>query len=191
MDDKKPCYQLLITTSISETKKYTLNKYLQWRQCLKLKILPFWKFPSFSVDKWLLLWFFCSFLWLMDYLSEPCMIGCFNCPITGVQLQPTVQLQMYRMISEKWSCECTNNNICGICKSNNYFCIYAPHVISQISQSRPKNWTTDMDTFRALLLFVFTEFSLLIFSFRSRKLVTLLFGILRSFRVFVLAKCCR
>ena len=33
--------------SISETKKYTLNKYLQWRQCVKLKILPFWKFPSF------------------------------------------------------------------------------------------------------------------------------------------------
>ena len=28
------------------------------------------------------------------------MIGCFNCPLTGVQLQPTVRLQLYRMISE-------------------------------------------------------------------------------------------
>ena len=27
------------------------------------------------------------------------MIGCFNCPITGVRLQPTVRLQLYRMIS--------------------------------------------------------------------------------------------
>ena len=33
------------------------------------------------------------------------MIGCFNCPIRGVQLQPTVDytvlLQLYRMIKEK------------------------------------------------------------------------------------------
>ena len=29
------------------------------------------------------------------------MVGCFNCPITGVRLQPTVRLQLFRMISEK------------------------------------------------------------------------------------------
>ena len=29
------------------------------------------------------------------------MIGCFNCPGTGIRLQPTVRLQLYRMISKK------------------------------------------------------------------------------------------
>ena len=29
------------------------------------------------------------------------MIGYFNCPITRVQLQPTVRLQLYTVISEK------------------------------------------------------------------------------------------
>ena len=29
------------------------------------------------------------------------MIGCFNCPITGVRLQPTSRLQLSKMISEK------------------------------------------------------------------------------------------
>ena len=28
------------------------------------------------------------------------MIGCLNCPITGVRLQPNVRLQLYRVISE-------------------------------------------------------------------------------------------
>ena len=47
-----------------------------------------------------------------------------------------------------------------------------------------------MDSFRPLLLIVFTEFSQLILSFHSRKFVAPLFGILRSFGVFILAKCC-
>ena len=46
--------------------KYIKSKYLQWRQRLLFKILPFWKFPSFSWDKWLLLWLLWSFLWLVD-----------------------------------------------------------------------------------------------------------------------------
>ena len=35
--------------------KYIWNKYSQWRLCLNLKIPPICKFPSFSMDKWLLL----------------------------------------------------------------------------------------------------------------------------------------
>ena len=40
------------------------------------------------------------------------------------------------------------------------------------------------------VLFVFAEFSLFFLSFRSRKFVTPLFGILRRFGVFILAKYC-
>ncbi|RMX43673.1 hypothetical protein pdam_00006333 [Pocillopora damicornis] len=40
-----------------------------------------------------------SVIWWL-YLSGLCMIGCFNCPITGFRLQPTVRLQLYRVISE-------------------------------------------------------------------------------------------
>ena len=65
LDNKKSCYQLIMTISISQN-KYTWNKYLQWNQCLQLKIPSFWKFPSFSENKWLLLGLFWSFLWLMD-----------------------------------------------------------------------------------------------------------------------------
>ena len=45
--------------------KYIYNKYLQKRWCLKLKIPSFWKFPTFSKDKWLLLWLLWSILWLV------------------------------------------------------------------------------------------------------------------------------
>ena len=48
----------------------------------------------------MLLWLLWSILWLVD-LTERTMVGCFNCPITGVRLQPTVRLQLFRMISEK------------------------------------------------------------------------------------------
>ena len=40
---------------------------------------------------------FCD--WWIE-LSGPSMIGCFNCAITGVRLQATVQLQLYKVISE-------------------------------------------------------------------------------------------
>ena len=49
------------------------------------------------------------------------MISCLNCLITDVQLQPIVWLQLYRVISERWSCECTNN-IWGICNGYDYVC---------------------------------------------------------------------
>ena len=41
---------------------------------------------------------FCDW-WI--WLSGLTMIGCFNCPITGVRLQPTSRLQLSKMISEK------------------------------------------------------------------------------------------
>ena len=41
---------------------------------------------------------FCDW-WI--WLSGLTMIGCFNCPITGVRLQPTSRLQLFKMISEK------------------------------------------------------------------------------------------
>ena len=61
---------------------------------------PFWKFLIF-LDKWLLLWLLWLTPWLVDLAEWTCMIRCFNCPITGVRLQPTVQLQLYRMRSKK------------------------------------------------------------------------------------------
>ena len=49
LDNKKSCYQLIITIS-----------------CLLLKIPPFWKLPCFFLDKWLFLWLLWSILWLVE-----------------------------------------------------------------------------------------------------------------------------
>ena len=57
----------------------------------------FGNFQFFFQGKWSLL------VWLCDWrilLSGLRMIGCFNCPITGVRLQPTVLLQLYRVIND-------------------------------------------------------------------------------------------
>ena len=68
-------------------------------------------------------------------------------------------------------------------------------VISQISQSRQRTLTLTMekltDIFLVLLVFFSRGFTKFFFvSFCSRKFVSLLIGILRSFGVFVLAKSC-
>ena len=69
LDNTKSCYQLIITVTISKKKKnFRMN--VSARECLKWKIPLFWKFPSFL-----------SFFRIS-----------FNCPITGVRLQPTVWL---------------------------------------------------------------------------------------------------
>ena len=47
-----------------------------------------------------------------------------------------------------------------------------------------------MDIFRVLLVLFSRSFNQLFLSFRSRKFVTPLFGILRSYGIFILAKCC-
>ena len=81
------------------------NKYT--RQCLSLKIPPFWKLPSFSLDKWLL-------LLLLSGLS---MIGCFhalsdnrypitaNCPITLSNYNCTEWLVIYKAADVPITCE--------------------------------------------------------------------------------------
>ena len=113
LDDTKSCYQLIITLTIKRIKlnqktkkKIHLGQTSSAETVSKVKISPFLKFPSFLIfifvqNRWLLLWLLWSIwsiLWLVD-LAE--MIGCFNCPITGVRLQPTVRLQMYKMTKKQ------------------------------------------------------------------------------------------
>ena len=61
LDNTKSCCQLIITITISEKKKYILDKQLQLGQCLKQKI-----FRNFVLGKWLLLWLLWSILSLVD-----------------------------------------------------------------------------------------------------------------------------
>ena len=57
LEDKKSRHHLIITITIfQKTNTSTTNISKRDDDCLKLKIPPFWKFPTFSKDKWLLLW---------------------------------------------------------------------------------------------------------------------------------------
>ena len=88
LDGTKYCYQLIVTVIIYENNKYIKDKYVQWKQRRSKKFLNLEKFRISGCcngycDQ------FCDW-WI--WLKGPSMIGCFNCPITGVRLQPTVKL---------------------------------------------------------------------------------------------------
>ena len=91
LDDTNSCYQLIITITSSETKRR-----LGQTSFSNLEISK-----SFFQGKWSLLVWLCDQLfdwWIL--LSGLSMIGCFNCPITGVRIQPTALLQLYRVIND-------------------------------------------------------------------------------------------
>ena len=100
LDDTNSCYQLIVTITISEKKNLgqtspvgTVSK----AKNLEISQVFFLFFLKVSVcccgyrDQ------FCDW-WIK--LSGLSTIGCFNCPIRGVRLQPTVRLQLFRVISE-------------------------------------------------------------------------------------------
>ena len=79
----------------------------------KVKNFSILEIPQFFFQgRWLLLWLLWSILWLVDLAERTqydwllqlpdymCPITA-NCEITCVRLQPTVRLQLYRMINEK------------------------------------------------------------------------------------------
>ena len=70
-------------------------------QSKKLENLPFFFFFFFFLRGSGCCYGYCDQFcdWWIE-LSGPSMIGCFNCAITGVRLQATVQLQLYKVISE-------------------------------------------------------------------------------------------
>ena len=98
LDDTKSCYQLIITMTISENNKYSEDKCHRYGQCLRKKTSLTLEIPWFF-------FFFNFFFKTSDCCYGYCdqhydwwiwpkglsTIGCFNCPITGVQLKPIVR----------------------------------------------------------------------------------------------------
>ena len=94
LDDTNSCYQLIVTITISEKKN--LGQTSPVGTVSKAKNLEISQGFFFSSkvsgccygyrDQ------FCDW-WIK--LSGLSTIGCFNCPITGVRLQPTDQLQLF------------------------------------------------------------------------------------------------
>ena len=101
LDNKKSCYQSIITVTIPKN-----NNFIQRQMPKEKEIYPFWKFLSFIISGYCYGYCdqFCDW-WI--WLSGLCMIGCFNCPMISVQLQPTFHYYCqlsdynYRMISEE------------------------------------------------------------------------------------------
>ena len=91
LNETKSCYQLIIAVIISEKTNIFRANISGGDNVWRVKYRYFGNSPVFFQNKWLLLWLLWSILWLMDLeWSELSMIGCLNCPITGVRLQPTV-----------------------------------------------------------------------------------------------------
>ena len=92
LDNMKSCYQLIITISISE-KTSTPRTNISTGDNVFSYI--FFHFGNCLVFLWIngCCYGYCDQFcdWWIK-LSGPSMIGCFHCPITGVWLQPTVQL---------------------------------------------------------------------------------------------------
>ena len=71
----------------------------------KLKNSSTLETPQLFKDKWLFLWLLWSNLWWI-WLKGQNMIGCLNCLITGVRLQPTMWLHcLITTQSTKWLVE--------------------------------------------------------------------------------------
>ena len=107
--------QVWLQTESDDSKSYWLNhnsynfwkqqihsdKYVLERQCLSRKFLNFWKFHNFPRISGCCYGYcdqFCDWLIWLKGLS---MVGCFNCQIAGVWLQPIIRLQLYRIFSEE------------------------------------------------------------------------------------------
>ena len=109
LDNTKSFYQLIITTTISEKKgkQINLGQTSPVVTMSKVKNLEISWFFFFRVSG--CCYGYCDQLcdWWIK-LSGHSMIGCFNCPIAGVRLQPTVRLQLCKLISEMYSSWCTN-----------------------------------------------------------------------------------
>ena len=100
LGDTNSCYQLKITASISGKKRLTLRTNISGRDNVQSKKnFSVLEIPQFFDGCW---YGYCDqFCDWWIWLSGLTMIGCFNCPITGVRLQPTSRLQLFKMISEK------------------------------------------------------------------------------------------
>ena len=77
------------------------DKYVLERQCLSGKFLNFWKFHNFPRISGCCYGYCDQFCDWWIWLKGLSMVGCFNCQIAGVWLQPIIRLQLYRIFSEE------------------------------------------------------------------------------------------